>query len=104
MLATRVAEGSSNDERVYALVKQLLLVLAPAGLGEAIDRASLLIDDVGLDSLKFVDLTVGLERTLGVREFPMQRWIDDLMDSGLPMTVGALVSCCEDLLREQQRS
>lgn len=60
-----------------------------------------LIDDIGLTSLRFVDLTVELEDALGIPEFPMQVWIDDemrLAPGTRRFTVGSLVSRCCVLL------
>ena len=60
----------------------------------------LLIEDIGLDSLKFVDLTVGLEDALGIEEFPMQEWVDEQMIAGAPLTVGALVAACHRMVEK----
>jgi hypothetical protein len=58
----------------------------------------LLIEDLGLDSLKFVDLTLSLERVLPTSEFPMQYWVDSRIESGLPLNVGGLVEECAAIL------
>lgn len=57
-----------------------------------------LIDDVGLDSFQFVDVTVALERALNVEHFPMQEWVDESKALRRPLTVQSLVYACEALL------
>jgi acyl carrier protein len=57
-----------------------------------------LLLDVGLTSLKFVDLTLSLEKAFGFDEFPIQEWIDleqSLGDRGF--RVQALVDACVQL-------
>src|SRR5690242_12982642 len=83
------------------IVRAQLVRLAPAGPhahGHPIGEQSLLIEDVGLDSLRFVDLTVALEDALQIVEFPMQDWVDAQVEADLPLTVGALVLECERLV------
>lgn len=86
---------------LLAIVREELSRLAPVGAhahGHAIGEQSLLIEDVGLDSLRFVDLTVALEDALQIAEFPMQDWVDAQVAADLPLTVGALVLECERLV------
>lgn len=63
----------------------------------AISMDDLLVEDLGIDSMTFSQLTVALEEALGVNDFPMQQWIDDCVDLGKPLSVGELVRTCEDL-------
>lgn len=58
-----------------------------------------LVDDLGLDSFLFVDLTVLLEEKLGVAGFPMQRWADAELERGGRFTLGSLVALCAELIR-----
>lgn len=60
-----------------------------------------LIDTIGLDSIRFVDLTVELESALGVREFPMQDWVDAQRKDQGRFLVRDLARECERLLEEQ---
>ncbi len=53
-----------------------------------------LIDDLCLDSLKFVDLTVEIETAFGIAEFPMQAWLDDRWERGEAITLSALADAC----------
>jgi acyl carrier protein len=93
------------NSAIFQLVRQQLLALEIAGLDEsAIGMGSLLIDDVGIDSLKFVTLTVLLEDALGVREFPMQHWVDECRRQDHPLTVAALVRVCSELLERQREA
>ena len=81
-------------------VREQLAALGLPGLDySSLDQAAHLIDDVGLDSLKFVDLTVGIEKAFGFQEFPMQEWIDEQLVAGRPLSVGELARACEALLR-----
>lgn len=66
----------------------------PTRIGEG----ARLIEDIGLDSLKFIDLTVRIEAVFGLREFPMQDWVDDQIAAGRPLTVGELARACEAML------
>ena len=85
--------------RVEELVRtQLLGLKLPGVSSEQLHRDALLIDDLGLDSLKFVDLSVALEEALGVPEFPMQDWVDRQLELEAPLSVGALVDACRELL------
>jgi acyl carrier protein len=91
------------NDAIFQLVRQQLLALDIAGLdASAIGMDSLLIEDVGIDSLKFVTLTVLLEDALGVREFPMQHWVDECRRQEQPLTVAALVRVCSELLDGQR--
>lgn len=60
-----------------------------------LSECSLLVEDLGLDSFTFVELTARVEIAFGLEEFPMQEWIDARIDEGAPLTVGALALACE---------
>jgi acyl carrier protein len=83
---------------------ELLKVVMPGITRTSIVPESLLIEELGVDSLKFVELTVGLEAALALEEFPMQQWIDERMSRDQPLTVQALVSVCDQLLRSRASS
>jgi acyl carrier protein len=60
-----------------------------------VTAASSLVDDLRLDSFSFVDLTLALERAFGIREFPMQDWVDaEALKESDRFTVGALAGAC----------
>lgn len=73
------------------------------GLGtqeDGIQLESSLVDDLELDSLKFVDLMGAIETAFGIDEFPMQAWVDaELEREGSRFTVAALLDAC---LREMR--
>src|SRR5215203_1339111 len=72
-MTTPQGDGATHRPDLFGLVTREIGALCIDGLDERrIDEDSLLIDDLGLDSLKFVDLTLRLEEALGVEEFPMQ--------------------------------
>lgn len=88
---------------LFDRIRNELRKLAMPGVTLAsIDAQSLLIDDLGLDSMKFVDLTVALESILDVPEFPMQHWVDDQVGQGLPLTVQGLVTACRALIERRE--
>ena len=76
------------------------LARLPGVRTRALRPECLLLDEVGLDSLQFVDLTVGLERALRVARFPMQQWVDECFELDRPLTVGALAVACQAVLDE----
>ena len=89
------AQADGNlDLDVWALVGAALRGCAPSAKGRELDSETLLIEELGLDSLKFVDLTVALEDALGIEEFPMQEWVDEELAAGRSLSVGALVARC----------
>jgi len=54
------------------------------------------VHDLGLDSLRFVDLTIALEEALNIGEFPIQEWHDaeSTLASEPRFTMGSLVALC----------
>ncbi len=65
----------------------------------SIEYQSSLINDLGVTSLMFVDLTLALEEIFYLSEFPMQTWIDEqtlLGEKGF--RIAALVEKCGSLL------
>lgn len=61
------------ESTVVECVRQ---VCAHNDLACEVSTNSSLVDTLGLDSLRFVDLTVSLEDALGIEAFPMQAWVD----------------------------
>lgn len=62
------------------------------------DRSHLL-SDLGLTSLDFADIAIGLEAGLGLREFPIEDWLaaEGRRADKHALTVGSLVDTCVDL-------
>lgn len=77
---------------------QLHSLVQPDAERSAITAECLLVEDLGMDSMKFVTLTVQLEEALSIGEFPMQAWIDEQIENVRPLTVGELAQACERLL------
>ena len=71
----------------------------------AIRFDSSLVDDLGFDSLMFVELTVSLEDRLGVGEFPMRAWADEeARTKGVArFTVRSLVRTCTALAQGEAK-
>lgn len=89
-------------ETIYA---QLASLLADTAITRAeLTPTTSLIDDLGLDSLKFVDLTLALEEGLHLEEFPMQEWVDVEASKDAPaFTVLALARACLSELEQSGR-
>jgi hypothetical protein len=94
---------ASNEERMLLLVQQQLSLLEIAGLAQhALRGEDLLIEDLCLNSLKFVQLAAGLALALGIEQFPMQEWLDGQLASGRPLSLAELVSACLNVVHPTQ--
>ncbi|HVW23980.1 MAG TPA: phosphopantetheine-binding protein [Polyangiaceae bacterium] len=60
----------------------------------SIDESSSIVDDLGFDSLKMIDLVFALEEEIGISEFPLQLWYDREVGrvNGARFTVDSLVA------------
>ena len=84
-------------QKAFDSLCKILSGLAPLGLStDSIKPQTLLVEDIGLDSLLFVDLTLGIEDVMGF-EFPMQKWVDQQIDTGAPLSVGELAKACSNM-------
>jgi acyl carrier protein len=91
------------SERLYDLIKAEVLKILDkdARARQPIELSTSLVDDLGLDSLEFIDLTLGLEEALKVDEFPMQDWADtEVEKSGQRFTFASLVDTCARVLSD----
>jgi acyl carrier protein len=87
-------------ESLFDLVRlELVKVAMTEVTADDIGPDSLLIEELGVDSLSFVDLALALEDLLEVDEFPMQAWVDECVSHDQPLTVGSLVAACDQLVR-----
>lgn len=87
------------DVAVRAALQQTL----PLGLQITICPTTSLVDDLGLDSLRFVDLALAIERQLGIEDFPMQDWYDEECRRGQEgFTVGSLVLTCQRCIEDRE--
>lgn len=60
-----------------------------------------LVEDLGLDSLAFVELTLRLEGRLELGELPLREWIDtQSMSPGGRYTLGSLLAHLEEYLND----
>ena len=99
MDASRTFQPAAVLDPVFSTVCSVLTSLdVPDLTREQIRPSSLLVEELGIDSLRFVDLTVALEDAFGFPEFPMQRWVDECLESDEPLTVAALVTICQRML------
>jgi acyl carrier protein len=98
MLATTMTEPKFDRDDLFVAVRTVVLRLDIPDLEPAaVMLGSRLVEDLGVDSLRFVDLTVGLEEALALDEFPMQEWVDECISRGVALTIGELVDACERL-------
>lgn len=97
-----VDDATAQDEHVRNMVRDALAELVAPDLGfvsSTITTDMSIFEDLGLDSLTMVDLTLVLEEKLSIPEFPMQAWADaESTRAGRRYTVGSLVEWCSRLL------
>jgi acyl carrier protein len=94
-----------DDMLVFALVTKALRRSNRNIRGKEIRIDSSILDDLGFDSLRFIDLTLAIEDELGVADFPMQAWYDaemEIKDGRRPFTVASLVTACQRALQRDQ--
>ena len=54
-----------------------------------------LVDDLGIDSTRFVELAIALENELAREEFPIEKWFDEeTRRPGERYTIESLVDVC----------
>ena len=71
----------------------------------AIDPDTSLADDLALDSLLFVDLTLRLEARLGIPELPLRDWADaESLRPGRRFTLRSLSDYTSNILSEDGHS
>lgn len=92
--------GGSDRQLHDAVCRVLVNVLDEPCAPERLSPNDSLLE-LGMDSLKMVDLAVALEQSLGIAEFPLQAWADQEAERDEPrFTIAALVDACGDLLRK----
>ncbi len=65
------------------------------GLAEITPETSI-VEELGLDSLKLLELTLAIETNLALTDFPMQDWYDaEAAKDGARFTVESLAGACE---------
>lgn len=80
-------------------IRALVAELSAAELrAESIREEDSLLE-LGMDSLRMVDLTIELEDRLQVKEFPIQQWADSEAErKGARFTVGSLAQAFDLLM------
>lgn len=91
---------SSNDGVFDAVEDALIELIAQRGDTHLeVEASSSIVEDLGLDSLAMVDLTILLEDKLSIVGFPMQEWLDaETMKHAARYTVASLVQECRAVL------
>lgn len=78
-----MSTNSHSPDTARAVAREVIAALAPVMPAEGLSSEQRLIDDLGFDSLRLVELTMALEDALEVEPFPPQRLAE-------VMTVGAV--------------
>jgi acyl carrier protein len=91
-------DATDEVDETFEIVARALLRVTMAGVTrESIVPGSRIVEDLGVDSLRFVELTVALESALRIDEFPMQQWVDERVSLDQPLSVESLVAVCSQL-------
>lgn len=91
----------STRVRAFECVRAAVARVVPKISTSELDVQTSVVEDLGLDSLRFVDLALALEEVLGISEFPLQDWYDAEAAHGGRFTVGSLVEVCAHLMRNR---
>jgi len=83
-----VVRSRRHDPELFPQVRQALQALVPKKLRKRITPSASILADLGLDSLKVVELTMLLEKQLGRPVF-LPEWIASVEDPG-ELTVESL--------------
>lgn len=99
----KMNEVKSSPEVVFNKIHGVLAELAEKATKAKVDIRldSSLVVDLGFSSFNFVELTLALEETLNIKEFPMQDWIDSQSlneNAEGRFTVEKLVERCVELI------
>jgi acyl carrier protein len=92
---------SIDLQNVLERIRPVLAQIADDGSASAIpiDFDTNVVTDLGLTSLKVVDLTLSLEDALGLGEYPIQEWIDEeRAKEERGFTVRSIVEKCANLI------
>jgi acyl carrier protein len=100
MTIERRMELLSLEERATQGVRSVLAsIVRNVKPSDIPDNASV-VDDLGLDSLRFVDLTLALEQALDIENLPLQDWYDsESLRSEGRFSVASLVRLCVECMR-----
>jgi acyl carrier protein len=89
-----------TEARVLEAVRDAITPLLERSTPAHVTMDASLVDDLGLDSLKFIDLALALESRLGV-PMRMEEWIGrEELAQDKRFTVGSAVRFCLEKLRD----
>jgi hypothetical protein len=98
----RTMDSISLDHGVFERVRFALGQVDGRILRRELAPGMSLIDDLGIDSIRFVALALELEDALGIENFPIQSWADgEYSRTGKRFTLASLVERCTTCLREK---
>jgi len=89
------------QEKVSLQVRRALAEVSRLACPEDIRPSMSLIDDLAIDSVKLIELTVALEDSLGVDECPLREWLDASDADTSAYTVATLVANCVRLCQAE---
>ena len=88
-----------TPQHVFETVCKLLGTFVDALPSDRITPATSIVHDLGMTSLKMVDMTLALEDAFQIEEFPIQDWIDGEAQKGEGgFAVQSLVDECVRLI------
>jgi len=83
------------DTVIFERISKILIRLNRGDSLGDIRNSTSIVEDLGFDSLRLIDLTLAIEGEFGIRTFPIQAWYDtEALVSGKRFTVGSLVNAC----------
>jgi acyl carrier protein len=98
-----VQESADSEPEVMSRLQPVIVhVLEEAGrMATAIRSELSIIEDLGMDSVMVVDLTLAIEAAFDIAEFPMQAWTDrESRLESTRFTVGSLAREVARVLNE----
>ena len=90
-----MSEQAVHAEVAFSVRQALARVDRRISQSETLSLDTSLVDDLGLDSVRLLALTLELEDALHIAEFPMQEWSDEQIGRAQPrFTLGSLIALC----------
>jgi acyl carrier protein len=81
-------------------VRAALLQIEPRLTERDLRANASIVDDLGIDSIRIVDLTLALQDIFGCSGAPVQEWADEQERSGQCYTIASLSERCGSWLAE----
>lgn len=96
--------GTQSDSAVFPKLREVIAPIAHVSEHE-IELDTSVVEELNFDSLRLLDLTFAIEASLGISEFPMQRWYDvEASRTDRRFTVRSLALVCEACVANQNLS